>query len=100
MTTSIPPYALSIDLKSLMREAGIDSEVVHAIDCATSNVTPTMEESAHAYARSMPRAFVEYGIDGVKTQVMYLLLYLGKWQGEEARNNKKILRRWSSSGSK
>lgn len=100
MTSNVPQYALSINLKSQMREAGIPPEVVQALDCATSNVTSTMDASAHAYARSMPRAFDEYGVEGVKMQAMYLLLYMQKWQGDVARDSKKLLRRWSNSSSK
>lgn len=47
---------------------------------------------AKSYAHGMDRAFEEYGEEGVKLQVSYMLLNLKQWKGQEARDCKLVLR--------
>jgi len=44
----------------------------------------------------MEEAFDEYGVPGLSTQVAYFLINAGKWQGDEARQHKAVLKKWSS----
>ena len=70
-------------------------EVVEALMTAVQNVARLGDSQAQAYANAAELAFDEYGIEGVKSQVLYMLLGAGKWQGEEAKNAKKILKKWA-----
>lgn len=52
---------------------------------------------AQTYAHGMTRSLDEFGVHGVKVQTLYLLNNLQQWKGEDARNSKKILNKWSNS---
>ena len=83
-------------LRAKLKTANVPDDVIAAIETAIEGAVRTKDPSASAYARHMETAFDEYQLEGVKTQVMYLLINLGKFQGEEARMCKKLLKRWSS----
>jgi hypothetical protein len=74
-------------------ELGVTSDIIDALMSMLFNV-PKTSTVGWTYAEALGRAFSEYGLDGVTSQVGYILLYLTGWQGEEAREAKKILRRW------
>ena len=48
--------------------------------------------AAKVYARAALRAAVEYGTEGLKVQVRYILCNLGGWRGDRAREVKAALR--------
>lgn len=78
-----------------LTKLGVSEEVIRALRRAL--VQATVERgSSHYYARSMPRAVDDYGMEGLKMQIQYLLLYLAQWQGEEARASKKVLRKFTT----
>lgn len=82
-------------LKGKLLNSKTPPEVITAILKAVAQGLSQRDPSGIAYARHMERAYDEYGIDGVKAQVQYLLLYLEQWQGEDAKVSKKILRKWA-----
>ena len=86
--------ALVEDFKTKMLKAGVPANVVESIlvVCAT----PFSDPSARAYAGAMEEAFDDYGVPGLATQVAYFLINAGKWQGDEARAHKVVLKKWSS----
>lgn len=83
-------------LRAKLKTVDVPEDVLSAIETAIEGAVRSKDPNATAYARHMETAFDRYGIEGVKTQVMYLLLNLGKFQGEEARACKKLLKKWSS----
>lgn len=86
--------ALAEDFKAKMLKAGVPANVVESVlvVCATSFNDP----SARAYAGAMEDALDDYGVPGLATQVAYFLINAGKWQGDEARAHKVVLKKWSS----
>lgn len=87
--------ALSDQLASKLARANVPKEVITALRAAMAH--SDVDPYAQTYAQAMTKSYEGYGVDGVKHQVMYLLLNLAKWKGDEARDSKKILRKWSSS---
>lgn len=83
-------------LSSALKAAGVPDDVVSAIETAIKGASNLKDPSARAYARSMGQAFDEYGVEGVKMQVLYLLGNLGKFQGDDAKQCKKVLKKWAS----
>jgi len=87
-----PGANLSDELYVALAKANVEKEVIDALRAAmTSASTNTY---AMTYAHAMTMSYDRYGIDGVKTQVMYMLNNMASWKGEEARNAKKILKKW------
>ena len=78
--------------KQDLLDGGVPQNVVEALRVAMDSIT---SGAAFAYARAMEQAFAEYGLRGVKHQVMYMLLNAGSWKGESARLCKKVLKKWS-----
>ena len=79
--------------KQDLRDDGVPENVIEALRVAMESIT---SGPAYAYAHAMERSFAEYGIEGVKYQVMYMLTNAGSWKGESARICKKILKKWSN----
>lgn len=71
-------------------------EHLAAAVAATSALTSPDGAAAQAYARGMTQSYMEFGIDGLKTQTQYLLINLSGWRGDEAREAKKTLKYWST----
>ena len=85
------------ELRTMLQANGVPNPVIDALLQAIDGANSTTDPSAKTYANHMLLAYREYGIEGVVSQVMYLLLYLKRWQGEQARNAKKILNAWVKS---
>ena len=43
------------------------------------------QEYAETYALNYNEAYLMYGVDGLKTQILYVQSNLGYWRGEKAR---------------
>lgn len=84
-------------LRAKLKAEGVAPDILTKLEEAVKVGLSVKDASAQAYAGAMELSFDQYGIEGVKHQVMYLLLYLGKWSGDEARACKKVLKKWSSS---
>jgi hypothetical protein len=84
--------SLSTHVQEGLRKAGISEEIIFALEVAMaySGTDPYARSHAHGI---MP-AWDRYGVEGVHLNVQYMLGCLGKWQGEQARNTKKILKKW------
>lgn len=82
------------ELKAMLIANGVAGEVVEAILSAIRGANTTSNTSAKVYANHMLLSYTEYGLEGVASQVMYLLLNLKSWTGEEARQVKKLLNTW------
>ena len=84
-------------LKNAMREAlladGVSPEIVGALEIAMA-YAPSASIEAGAYAHGMEAAYHSYGVEGVKTQVLYLLSNLARWRGDQARATKAVLKRF------
>ena len=50
---------------------------------------------AKTYARAGHRAYSQYGMEGLETQILYVLNNLGGWKGPEAKQVKRELKRLS-----
>ena len=84
---------MSPKLKDFLRCEAVSPEVVGALETAMMNASSASLE-AGVYADHMETACNLYGLDGVKTQVLYMLSNLRNWKGEEARNAKKVLNKF------
>lgn len=84
--------AMSGALYEALVKENVDVDVIDALALAMrhSGVDPT----AYAYAHGMHRSWDEHGLEGVAWNVMYMLGNLGRWQGDEARQAKKVLKRF------
>lgn len=85
---------MSEELEVGLAKVKVPKEVIDALKLAMLH--SDCDGYAQSYAHGMTTSFHQFGIPGVKFQVMYLLLNMGKWRGEDARNAKKLLRKWSS----
>ena len=85
------------ELRAMLQANGVPNPVIDALLKAIAGANTTSDVSARIYANHMLLAYREYGIEGVVSQTMYLLLNLKRWQGEEAREAKKILNKWIKS---
>lgn len=84
---------MSNELSVGLAKANVPKEVIDALRKAIEEAA--VDPYALSYAHGMTKSFNQYGVDGVKMQVMYLLNNLSKWKGEDARNAKKILNKWT-----
>lgn len=87
-----PGANLSDELYVALAKAGVEKGVIDALRAAMA--AASTNTFAMTYAHAMTMSFDRYGIDGVKTQVMYMLNNMASWKGEEARESKKILKKW------
>jgi hypothetical protein len=95
VSTPVPGgVVMSKTLQEKLRSIKVEEEVIEALKISMLHMTSEMSVSGWTYANAMERAFHEWGYTGIKMQVMYMLLYLKQWQGEEARQAKKILNKW------
>ena len=85
---------MSRTLKLALLNANVAQEVVLALESAMLN--SGVNATAQIYANAMDEALEQYQIEGVKHQTLYLLINLGRWSGDQARNCKKILKKWTS----
>lgn len=76
----------------LLGDEKVPSHIVAALKAAMQH--SDCDRFAHSYSDAMTRSYVEHGLRGVKVQAMYLMNNMGKWNGEEARESKKILKKW------
>jgi pyruvate carboxylase len=77
-------------LSKALGESGFTEAQIEALRLAMRN--SWVDHYAKSYAHGMMRAYQEFGIEGIKTNITYLLMNLGHWKGPEARAVKKILR--------
>lgn len=75
-----------------LRRGGVDEKIIFALEVAMAY--SGIDTYAKSYAHGMERAFDEFGVEGVHFNVLYLLMNLGKWKGDQARETKKILKKW------
>jgi membrane protease subunit (stomatin/prohibitin family) len=52
---------------------------------------------ALTYINAIPETMELYGVEGLKTQIIYILGNLQAWRGEEARTVKKLLNDYAKS---
>jgi len=88
--------AYPVQMSSVVREglvkANIAPEIIQALEQALAHAN--VDGYAFSYACGVERAYREYGIEGVHDNCVRMLINLGRWQGEEARAAKKILKKW------
>ena len=84
---------MSPKLKDFLRCEAVSPEIVGALEIAMANA-PSASIEAGAYAHGMEAAYHSYGVEGVKTQVLYLLSNLARWRGDQARATKAVLKRF------
>jgi hypothetical protein len=84
---------MSPKLKDFLRCEAVSPEVVGALEVAMVNA-PSASLEAGVYAHGMEAAYHSYGVEGVKTQVLYLLSNLARWRGDQARATKAVLKRF------
>ena len=87
----------SQSLADKLNKAGVAPDVVQGLLVAQENIAKYGDQAAKVYAKALETAFDRYEVEGVKTQVMYMLLGAAKWQGDEAKAVKKILKKWAVS---
>jgi len=79
----------------------IPSEVHQALNATKERCVEIKGKGLAGYALSylnaLDQAYVQYGIEGVKTQILYILNNLSWWRGPEAREAKKILKKFATS---
>lgn len=83
---------LSKKVQDGLRKEGVDENIIFALEVAMAY--SGVDTYAKSYAHGMERAYDEYGVEGVHFNVLYLLMNLGDWKGEQARETKKILKKW------
>jgi hypothetical protein len=83
---------LSVNVQHGLRKGGVDEKIIFALEVAMAY--SGVDTYAKSYAHGMDRAFDEFGVEGVYFNVLYLLMNLGKWKGEQARETKAILKKW------
>jgi hypothetical protein len=84
---------MSPKLKDFLRCEAVSPEIVGALEIAMA-YAPSASIEAGAYAHGMEAAYHSYGVEGVKTQVLYLLSNLARWRGDQARATKAVLKRF------
>lgn len=86
----------SRELLAYLKGVGVSDDVVQALTKAMNH--SDVDPYAQSYAHAMTQALDEYGesdgLRSIKVQVMYMLNNMGQWKGEEAREAKKILKKW------
>lgn len=87
-------YDEALDNPNMLYSSDITAEVQSNIDKAVQAGLSSSDPSAKAYAGAVGRAFEDYGLEGLVTQLMYLLLNLRSWKGDEARATKAALNSW------
>lgn len=85
--------AMSDELSVGLAKANVPKEVIDALRAAMLGAAAN--PYALTYAHAMTKSFNGYGVDGVKHQVMYMLGNLAAWKGDEAREAKKVLKKWT-----
>ncbi len=95
----IKTYSMSAanPLVEKLNKAGVPPEVVQGLLVAQDNIIKHGDSAAKVYAKALEQSFDRYGVAGVKTQVMYMMLGAARWQGDEAKAVKKLLKKWSAS---
>lgn len=95
---SVPPKSGGVvmngTLKLKLKNLATADEIA-ALEKAMANATVARDTTAWTYANSVERSYDVHGMDGLKMQIAYMLIYLGGWHGQEARDCKKILRKFS-----
>jgi hypothetical protein len=84
----------ALDNPNMLYSSDITAEVQSNIDKAVQAGLSSSDPSAKAYAGAVGTAFEQYGLEGLVTQLMYLLLNLRSWKGDEARTTKAALNSW------
>lgn len=87
-------------LRASLKRENVPAPIIQHLEAAMDAATVATGNNAHyarSYAHGMDRAFYNYGVDGVKHQTMYLITNLRSWQGETAREAKKVLNKWAVS---
>lgn len=93
----VPPQGgvvMTEALAAWLRAMQVKPEVIHALRLTMLNATEK-QISAYTYAHAMERSAKLFGLDGVRVQADYLLLWMASWHGAQARECKDILRKWT-----
>ena len=90
-----PPVVMTGTMKLKLKPHATLEEIA-ALELGMLNATNERDHIGWVYANAMEKAFDIHGMEGLKMQVAYLLLYLGKWHGPQARGCKKILLKFSN----
>jgi len=61
-------------------------------DAIKAVINDCKDPYAQTYARAAMTAAVQYGTEGLKMQVRYILGNVSQWKGEIARESKKVMR--------
>ena len=87
----------SRQLLAYLKGNGVSDEIVRALTLAMnhSDVDPYAQSYAHAMTQALDEFGETHGLQSIKTQVLYMLGNMAKWKGEEARESKKILKKWA-----
>lgn len=84
-------------LRQKLAAAGLPTDVVDSVTSAFYAGELMRDGSARAYAAHFEQAFDEYGIDGLKMQVLYFVSNAREWQGDQAKIHKARLKKWANS---
>jgi hypothetical protein len=80
---------------SFLQYHQLPSELLTALETIEIEVK---NPAALAYLSSVPTALQEYGSQGLKVQLLYILNNLSSWRGPKARETKLILKKYSKQG--
>ncbi len=92
----VPSMSAANPLVEKLNKAGVPPEIVQGLLVAQESIIKYGESSAKVYARAIEQSFDRYGVEGVKTQIMYMMLGASRWQGDEAKSVKKLLKKWAA----
>ena len=87
---------MSIDVKIV--PADVQDAVEKATRYCELHAGPgTSFSYAVSYLKALDFSLMTYGVDGYKTQLLYVLCNLGSWRGTEAQEAKKVMSRFAES---
>ena len=67
-------------------------------DALTNVKTECKNVYAISYLNNLEQSYSQYGLEGIRIQLLYILSNTQHWRGEKARQSKKILRKYSKKG--
>lgn len=83
---------LSKKVEEGLRREGVDERFIFALEVAMFN--SGVDPYAQSYAHGVERAWEMYGVEGVRCNQVLMMNNMGKWKGEQARETKKLLKKW------
>lgn len=83
-----------VNVKSIPMD--VQTALVKASEfCGRVQMTGGNLDYAASYLNAIPSILENFGIDGLKTQILYILENLRSWRGDDAQKHKEILRRYA-----